>query len=41
MYGDYAEYQNKIKMAVSTGKGPDILGSDLVADAEPYIKTVI
>lgn len=38
LYGDYAEYQNKIKMAVSTGKGPDILGSDLVADAEPYIK---
>ena len=38
LYGDYADYRNKIKIALSTGKGPDILGSDLVMDAEPYIK---
>lgn len=36
--GPYKPYQDDMKLSVSTGGGPDIVGSDMIDDIEPYVK---
>ena len=36
--GPYKPYQDDMKLSVSTGGGPDIIGSDMIDDIEPYVK---
>ena len=38
MGGDIGKYRDEIKFEVSTGGGPDIIGSDLIVDIEPFVK---
>lgn len=36
--GSYKPYWDDMKLSVSTGGGPDIIGSDMIEDIEPYVK---
>lgn len=35
---DYQDYMNRIQMELSIGKGPDILGHDMIYDVESYVE---